>query len=61
MKGATGNWVIGKAERTQGFAIRYHEVEQAGFSHAEAHEHDQGLRGQAKVILNDEEFKNQTV
>jgi quercetin dioxygenase-like cupin family protein len=59
VQGVVENWLIGKNENAQNFAVRYYEVDVGGFSHAEQHPHDHGvliLRGKAHVILGDEEF-----
>ena len=59
VRGVVENWLIGKGENAQNFAVRYYEVDVGGFSHAEQHPHDHGviiLRGKARAILWDEEF-----
>ena len=59
VRGVVENWLIGKGENAQNFAVRYYEVDVGGFSHAEQHPHDHGviiLRGKARAILGDEEF-----
>ena len=59
VRGVVENWLIGKGENAQNFAVRYYEVDVGGFSHAEQHAHDHGvviLRGKARVILGEEEF-----
>lgn len=59
VKGVTENWLIGKREQAENFAMRYYEVEVGGFSHAEQHDHDHGillLRGKARLQVNEDYF-----
>lgn len=59
VKGVTENWLIGKGENAQNYAMRYYEVEVGGFSHAEQHDHDHGvliLRGKARLQINNDFF-----
>lgn len=58
--GATVRWLIGAAEQSEAFAMRYFEITPGGHSAPEDHPYEHGVmvvRGRAKVILGDEEHE----
>jgi quercetin dioxygenase-like cupin family protein len=55
----TENWLIGKAEGAQNFAMRYYHVDVGGFSRKEHHPYDHGiliLHGEGEVLIGTETF-----
>lgn len=53
----TENWLIGKAEGAQNFAMRYYHVDVGGFSRKEHHAYDHGiliLHGEGEVLIGTE-------
>jgi quercetin dioxygenase-like cupin family protein len=57
VRGVTVRWLIGGAERTPHFAVRFFEIEPGGCTSLDRHEHDHGvvvLRGQGQVLLGEE-------
>ena len=53
----TENWLIGKAEKAENFALRYYRVEAKGFTRKEHHPYDHGiviLHGQGEVQIGGE-------
>lgn len=55
----TENWLIGKAEGAENFAVRYYHVGVGGFSRKEHHPYDHGiliLHGKGKVLIGTEEL-----
>lgn len=55
----TENWLIGKAEGAQNFAMRYYRVDVGGFSRQEHHPYDHGiliLHGQGEVLIGTKKF-----
>lgn len=53
----TENWLIGKAEGAQNFAVRYYHIGAGGFSIKEQHAHDHGiiiLHGMGEVLIGEE-------
>ena len=57
--GVTETWLIGKAERSDNFALRYYELEPGGFSRAETHPYDHGvlfMRGAGEVVIDSQTY-----
>lgn len=53
----TENWLIGKAEGAENFAMRYYHVDVDGFSKKEDHPYDHGiiiLHGEGEVLIGEE-------
>lgn len=58
VKGATRRILIGQAEESHNFHVRYFEVAPGGHTRLEQHPHEHGvimLRGRARVLLGEEE------
>jgi len=58
MRGVSVRWLIGPAEGTSNFALRYFEIEPGGWSSLDRHAYDHGvviLRGCGQVLLGEEE------
>ena len=58
--GATVRWLIGAAEQSDAFAMRYFEIMAGGHSAPEDHPYEHGVlvvRGRARVVLGDEEHE----
>lgn len=50
----TENWLIGKAEQAENFALRYYQVGPNGFTRKENHPYDHGiviLHGQGEALI----------
>jgi len=55
----TENWLIGKAEGAQNFAVRYYQVGVGGFSRKEHHAYDHGIlimHGEGEVLIGTEKY-----
>ncbi len=55
----TENWLIGKAEGAENFAVRYYLVEAGCFSRKEFHPYDHGiiiLHGEGEVLIGAEKY-----
>lgn len=53
----TENWLIGKKEGAENFAVRYYQIGTGGFSRKEHHAYDHGviiLHGEGEVLLGKE-------
>jgi quercetin dioxygenase-like cupin family protein len=53
----TENWLIGKKEGAENFAVRYYQVGTGGFTRKEDHPYDHGiviLHGEGEVIIGDQ-------
>jgi quercetin dioxygenase-like cupin family protein len=53
----TENWLIGKKEGAENFAVRYYQIGAGGFSRKENHPYDHGviiLHGEGEVLLGKE-------
>ncbi len=58
--GVTENWMIGKGEGAENFAMRYYHVGVDGFTVKEHHPYDHGiliLHGEGEVLLGDTHHK----
>ena len=51
------NWMIGKAEGAENFAMRFYQLSESGSSNLESHPHDHGiivLMGEGKVLIGED-------